>query len=111
MILSLLHAFCFRGTTPIVANQNIILLKLVLAPESEVLDHVRVQPKSAQDAAKSHAQVVISHAISRTLESSPSRQLVESAAFPPSPSWMLCSATSCSSRNSSCAADSSCSAW
>ena len=42
MILSLLHAFCFRGPEPLVCNQNIILLKVVLAPESDLLEHVRM---------------------------------------------------------------------
>jgi hypothetical protein len=41
MILSLLHAFCYRLAQPVISNQNLIALKLILAPGSTLLDEVQ----------------------------------------------------------------------
>ena len=40
MILSLLHAFCFRRSQPVTSNQNLITLKLILSPASPLLEDV-----------------------------------------------------------------------
>ena len=42
MVLSLLHAFCFRHNQPVTSNQNLIALKLILSPASEELEEVHV---------------------------------------------------------------------
>ena len=42
MILSLIHAFCFRRAQPVTSNQNLIMLKLILSPSSDCLDDVQV---------------------------------------------------------------------
>lgn len=42
MILSLLHAFCFRSSQPVTSNQNLLALKLVLSPASTMIEKVQV---------------------------------------------------------------------
>ena len=84
MILSLLHAFCFRENQPLVPNQNIIMLKMVLAPESEMLEHVRVQKSAA--GLQQRTRMVISHAISGMLDGYTLDQASASPADSPSSS-------------------------
>jgi len=42
MILSLLHTFCMRHGAPLAHNQNMILLKLIISPASDMMEAVQV---------------------------------------------------------------------
>ena len=45
MILSLLYTFCMRLGVPVAHNQNQILLKLIIAPASDLMNPCRHTPR------------------------------------------------------------------